>query len=230
MGEKTKKVIREVLIWVMVCFTSLTLVSCQARKPDRIDSTQRILDRLRKTSVVIKTLSGLCSGNIIHKRDQEMLVLTAAHCFRSDLIAIITDYKHVERVGYLKDIDVFNDIALVSVMGKDTSLPTLRISSNSLIIYERVYMVGHPKGLRWMPSVGYFSGIKTFLLTNGRLFRYRNFYKFWLEADFGNSGSAIVNSNMEVVSILTNGSLSNKVYTFGPTLGAIREFLSKHGM
>jgi S1-C subfamily serine protease len=117
--------------------------------------------------------------------------LTAAHCVGAPELFIAG--RHADVVFS----DTKADLAVLYTAGY--SLPSLKMRTTRPAVGQFIMMVGHPVGL---PQVQLFSGQVSSLRT---LVDAEWFMMFDMTACGGNSGSAVVDSNDQVVSVLQIG-------------------------
>lgn len=145
----------------------------------------------------------------------EGLLATAGHCCEKDKHYMIDGLRGVpgHDIRVLVDDDK-RDICILN--GRMIGRP-IRLAKQDPAIGERVWVSGFPRGY-FMMTDGYWSGRDE---TDDELAA-----TYSIEGIPGYSGSPVMNTNSEVVSILTHGYLGSGV-TFGPNLDYIRNAIRK---
>ncbi len=180
---------------------------------------------------VLGSADSVGSGFIIDARDNESFILTAGHiCVPHQptfgipipIDQLDVGYRIKVTTGFgrkssatIVAIDVKNDLCLLrasSGLG-----PELKVSSKDPMLHEEVYNMANPAGLASSLAVpvfkGYYAGDIAMLSI------------FSIPAVPGSSGSPIMNSDNEVISIVSAAAVRFDEYAIGPTTNAIREFL-----
>jgi S1-C subfamily serine protease len=124
--------------------------------------------------------------------------LTAAHCVTGGSMGLTVD-------GHVADVAFVDEVADVAVLvTPDYSLPALKLRSTRPAVEQRIRIVGHPLGIG---DVQVFNGRISSLLTHWEEEdgSFSPYMLFDMTACGGNSGSAVVDLNDRVVSILQIG-------------------------
>ena len=108
--------------------------------------------------------------------------------------------------------DMRADIAILQTSINDRGMKPLRLASTHPIWASKVSMVGYPFGQGPMYAEGYVSN-PSFQFVNAPGWEHRRFMVYNMAGCPGNSGSPVVNSRVEVVSVLQFG--------FGTSCGPI---------
>jgi S1-C subfamily serine protease len=127
--------------------------------------------------------------------------------------------------GMLHKVDIekqdeANDICLLSFERSEEEVG-IDIYNNNLIPGERVYNLAAPRGVFEPGNVLIFDGFYTGLTSSSN-----NSMMFSIYAEQGSSGSAIINSKGELVSVIHSVLTTVDNVTIGANLDEIREFLS----
>jgi S1-C subfamily serine protease len=137
-------------------------------------------------------IQNMCTATSINQEKQ--LWLTAAHCV--DELGVTPRYI----MGHMTTTVFKDDAADLAVLQtKDYPVPALKLRSTRPAIEQAIRMVGHPLGL---------VDVQVF---NGRISSLRSqvdqsaYMLFDMTACGGNSGSTVVDSNDDVVSVLQIG-------------------------
>lgn len=137
----------------------------------------------------IRTLGNICTATSINS--DKHYWLTAAHCVVNPEIYVAN--RHADVVFS----DAEADLAVLHTEGY--SLPSLKLRGSRPAVEQPILMVGHPVGL---PQVQVFHGRISSLRT---VMEDGDYMMFDMTACGGNSGSAVVDSNDQVVSVLQIG-------------------------
>jgi len=223
----------KILFGFLACLTILLvpLACIHPRTKLEFDRANRlsedIFTRAARSSVIIRTPSGLGSGTVIWASDKYYLILTCAHVLDEEepskfRIQVSTETKTQLFGGFVEKIDKEWDLALVVGLG-DIDLPAVSIASLEPRLYERLYLIGAPMGFNRSATEGVLSsktdGIegkehKIWRVTGGFLYP-------------GISGGTIVNSRGELVCVpetvmLFKGLVPMPQLGFCVPLGAIK--------
>jgi S1-C subfamily serine protease len=174
------------------------------------------------------------SGIIINQNEQNY-ILTADHICRQmidgEVISpdgqtgiLLSAPFAMTLSGMLHKVDIekqdaINDICLLSFERSDEYIG-IEIYNSSLIPGERVYNLAAPRGIFEPGNVLIFDGFYTGLTSAAN-----NSMMFSIYAEQGSSGSAIINNNGELVSIIHSTLTIIDNVTLGVNLDEIREFL-----
>jgi len=189
-------------------------------------------DNCLPVPVLKDRMSGTGSGVIIGELDGKSLVLTAGHVcngidtmenpsntFTLQYTMELTSGYGNEAIGTVVSIDVDNDLCLV--IADEYLGPSIPVSSSSPLLHEKIYTMASPLGLAVPLAVpvfdGYFAGEVSTL------------FVFTIPAAPGSSGSPIMNSRGEVVSIISAAAVSFDEYAIGCQTSALQNFLLSSG-
>lgn len=169
---------------------------------------------LKKCSVIVKVGNRkekpnfLGSGVIVKQDENHLYILTVKHVLKRGkycIVKVINSKKDLITIKVENDNKYLSDkqdLALLKVdKPKNMKFTTSKITNKYPNIADKVYIVGHPLGLKYTFSEG----------------RVSNFIEkenaSWLmisaQTIFGNSGSPVFNENYEVIGIVVGG---NKIY------------------
>lgn len=142
----------------------------------------------------------ICTANSINQKMG--LWLTAFHCVRGGgedfRIEDRSDPEHPFHAATVVVSDEAHDMVVLLTMG--LRVPALRLAQVAPVVGEDVSMVGYPGGLRQPQFIrGYLSHPDTQIPNEGR------YQMFGMPVCGGHSGSAIVNSEGELVSVVQVG-------------------------
>lgn len=161
------------------------------------------------------------SGAVIKQTSEFTVVLTAAHvCLPFDLLLYSVAHQRnliIKAHGQnaqVMDIDPKNDICTMKVLSGLYDKPSLKISSTAPQMGELFYNMASPLGMADMETgmIGLFSG--TYMGYSNIIGIDRDV--FGIPAAGGSSGSSIMNSRGEVVSIITHGRNGFENFAAGP--------------
>lgn len=168
--------------------------------------------------------SPYCAGTFISRS----LVLTAAHCvdLDEDDSAVNNRVKAATYSQYLASdgrFDNYNwqyftvvafdrekDLALLRVDSPiHVQYTSLRLSSDGLYHGDRVLVSGHPRGLAWSLTDGIVSSPTRNGSTAYDIFNPDGDHNIYVQVSapvyYGNSGGPLINSNNELVGVVSNG-------------------------
>lgn len=174
------------------------------------DITAEDYEYLKKCSVIVrvgsseKKMKGLGSGTIIDQDEKYLYILTAKHVIKKqNYIEVTLIPKNGKPISlqvpedYRYELEN-QDVAIVKVeKPKNLDFYISPISRVDPRITDKVYVVGHPVGIKYHLSEGRVSNFLT---------RYGN---DWLmisaQIIFGNSGSPVYNEKYEVIGVVSGG-------------------------
>lgn len=154
-----------------------------------ISQSVRALQAPKVDEFGIRTLQNTCTVTSINERQHYWL--TAAHCVDSPELYVASRQADVVFVDKAADLVVLHT--------EGYSLPALKLRSTQPTVDQHVMMVGHPVGL---PQVQVFHGRISSLRTE---VEGTDMMLFDLTACGGNSGSAVVDDQGHVLSVLQIG-------------------------
>lgn len=133
-------------------------------------------------------LANICTVTSISK--EQHLWLTAAHCVSDEFLAI----DHYQAV--IRKVDTKWDLAILYTA--EYSLPALKIAKykNAPTYGDKVHIWGHPFGF---DDIVYVEGVVSSPLS---VFEYGEYALFQITIAPGNSGSAVLNKNNEIISVV----------------------------
>ena len=179
-------------------------------------------------TAVVARVGGTASGVIIETDSEKSYVLTAGHvCVPGEPTVSVPGRVNVTykidlttgfgRVGDadLIAVDTENDLCLLKA---DRFLgPGLKIQNTKTKLHSRVYNMAHPSGLATSLAVPVFDGYYAGRVSN------RDMYT--VPGVPGSSGSPIMNSENEVITIISAAAIKFDEFVICPTTESIRAFL-----
>lgn len=170
----------------------------------------QVYDKLLESTMRVESDGKTCSGALIKKDGDVGVVLTAAHCVGTE--ARVTFYGPRGFNGKVLKKDVDLDLALVQITGH-MPYKTLSMARN-VLLFEKVYAT--LQVTPWFPVEGMFAGLNNY----GGDIR----ATFSIPAKSGGSGAVVVNSEGNIVGLLTN---SDTVVSYGASIDQIKVFLEE---
>jgi hypothetical protein len=116
-------------------------------QPEADNTTRRLYDDSYKGVVQIVTNTGMGSGFVV--KDNKT-VITDAHVVMDSTEVKIRDQRGRNFKAKIQDYDDLNDLAILEIVSdKRTGLAPLKLTkSDGLLPDEKVYALGHPRGLK----------------------------------------------------------------------------------
>jgi S1-C subfamily serine protease len=165
------------------------------------------IEKVLRSSVFVKGLSGMGAGTIIKKTDKSMYILTCYHVVNDIITLNKLGMKMSASIGYSKSdeinkvaglviygaevikYDIEHDIALLKTSIVDNELKVANIATSEPNKGDIVFSIGNPLGLLRTVSQG--------ILAN----KVEGFFISENVTTFGNSGGGLYNINGELVGI-----------------------------
>ena len=208
----------------LVCFSLLLILSsCSSAlfenisKPNNnvlVDAKdafkfESVLKRVKESVVILSmnpnvnpdtdpSQSALCSGVVV---DDIGHILTNFHCVYNQNYIRLFYYDKEDWEQYEVNViglDPLADLALIKVIGKEKSMPYIKLADNTENLSEgtEVFALGHPMGMAWTLSKGIIS-------SNERYARHPFIKVLQTDAaiNVGNSGGPLLNMRGEIIGI-----------------------------
>lgn len=148
--------------------------------------------------------TGIGSGTIISKNDEELLILTSYHVVEGSSSLYVTFYDDASVDGYIKSQSAEDDIAIVAVPLSDIAPETMeavkiaRMSSTPAEVGEGVIVIGNALGYGMSVTTGIVSATNRVVNVDGKTLTL-------LQTDAainqGNSGGCLLNGNGDIIGI-----------------------------
>lgn len=196
----------------------------------------RFTDLAESAVAFVRNGEIFCTGNIIATQETHSVLTSAAHCFRtSNLVRQMLkeigltpepDQRKVEvwlrngthTVAFLVGVREKHDVAVLVM--PPHKLPKYPKFCGKPKLYTKVFMVGHPAGMRWIATWGVLSSL------NGSKNPYGGYqYVVSMVSFFGNSGGLIVDGDMCAVGILSRILLAQSFYSYAVPYEHLSKFL-----
>tara|TARA_A200000159_G_scaffold163460_1_gene189772 strand:+ start:8497 stop:9177 length:681 start_codon:yes stop_codon:yes gene_type:complete len=178
----------------------------------------------------LSTSSSVASGVIVKTETKESYVLTAAHVcmppppttsIPGDVsvaykISLVTGFGK-KSPGFVVALDLENDLCLVKspiYLG-----PGLVVQGYETNLHSKVYNMASPRGLAAPIAVPVFEGYYIGKVSNRILFT--------IPASPGSSGSPIMNSKNEIITVVSAAAINFDEFAICPTTDSLRLFLLK---
>ncbi len=208
----------------LVCFSLLLILSsCSSALFENISTPdnnvlvdakdafkfESILKRVNESVVILSmnpnvnpdtdpSQSALCSGVVV---DDIGHILTNFHCVYNQNYIRLFYYDKEDWEQYEVNViglDPLADLALIKVIGKEKSMPYIKLADNTENLSEgtEVFALGHPMGMAWTLSKGIIS-------SNERYARHPFIKVLQTDAaiNVGNSGGPLLNMRGEIIGI-----------------------------
>ena len=208
----------------LVCFSLLLILSsCSSALFENISTPdnnvlvdakdafkfESVLKRVKESVVILSmnpnvnpdtdpSQSALCSGVVV---DDIGHILTNFHCVYNQNYIRLFYYDKEDWEQYEVNViglDPLADLALIKVIGKEKSMPYIKLADNTENITEgtEVFALGHPMGMAWTLSKGIIS-------SNERYARHPFIKVLQTDAaiNVGNSGGPLLNMRGEIIGI-----------------------------
>ena len=212
---------KNIKFYSLICFFILFVfssvpqnISAQEENNSLIEAKQAlkfesVIKKAKKSVVILSmnpnddpatdpTKTGLCSGVVI---DDIGHILTNFHCVYNQNYIRLFYYDKEDWEEYEVNViglDPLADLALIKVIGKEKSMPYIKLANNTENITEgtEVFALGHPMGMAWTFSKG--------IISNNERYARHPFIKV-LQTDaainVGNSGGPLLNMRGEIIGI-----------------------------
>ena len=208
----------------LVCFSLLLILSsCSSALFENISTPdnnvlvdakdafkfESVLKRVKESVVILSmnpnvnpdtdpSQSALCSGVVV---DDIGHILTNFHCVYNQNYIRLFYYDKEDWEQYEVNViglDPLADLALIKVIGKEKSMPYIKLADNTENLSEgtEVFALGHPMGMAWTLSKGIIS-------SNERYARHPFIKVLQTDAaiNVGNSGGPLLNMRGEIIGI-----------------------------
>lgn len=181
--------------YILACFLLAgCLTGARAQEPDPQELLNTVLDR----TVAFTTAEGrtFCSGALV----EQGIVITANHCVRGEepFFLVLREHEDTRIPGQVLARLPEQDVA--AVRAADRALPEgFRLAAYPPQYAEGVLVIGHPYGLRWTVT----NGIVSHPRREGALFPEQVWMQVSAQAAPGNSGGPVLDSNANLVGILS---------------------------
>ena len=148
--------------------------------------------------------SGIGSGTIVSKTDDELLILTSYHVVEDSSSLYVTFINDVSVDGYIKSADEDKDIAIVAVPLADIDQETMDSIKVASVCTEKpevgdgVIVIGNALGYGISVTTGIVSALDREIYVEGK-----NMQVIQTDAaiNWGNSGGCMLNSKGEIIGI-----------------------------